>query len=56
MKGFHISGSGAIQGHHGPLVLITLGIKQFENAFGKGENISNQETSMTFAYNLEALL
>ena len=24
MNGFHISASGAIQGHHGPLVLVTF--------------------------------
>ena len=30
MNGFHVSASGAIQGHHGPLV--------FKNIAGKGEN------------------
>ena len=26
MNGFHVSASGAIQGHHGPLVTVTLKI------------------------------
>ena len=26
MKGFHVSASGAIQGHHGPLVVVWLWI------------------------------
>ena len=26
MNGFHISASGAIQGHHGPLVLVTFAL------------------------------
>ena len=33
MNGFYVSASGAIQGHHGPLV---------ENPVGKGENAGNQ--------------
>ena len=27
MNGFHVSASGAIQGHHGPLVLSLTGLK-----------------------------
>ena len=29
MNGFHVSGSGAIQGHHGPLVLSFIGLETF---------------------------
>ena len=36
MNGFHVSASGAIQGHHGPLV-ICLPYKSFENTEEKGE-------------------
>ena len=33
MKGFHKSASGAIQGHHGPLVyIISLFVAEFEEA------------------------
>ena len=39
MKGFHISASGAIQGHHGPLVFI---YDRVENIVGKGENAGFQ--------------
>ena len=38
MKGFHVSASGAIQGHHGPLVLFG----SVENISGKGENAGYQ--------------
>ena len=34
MNGFHISASGAIQGHHGPLVLI-LGIGKTQDCVKK---------------------
>ena len=34
MNGFHVSASGAIQGHHGPLVLF----ERVENILGKAEN------------------
>ena len=27
MKGFHVSASGAIQGHHGPLVELPVSVK-----------------------------
>ena len=38
MNGFHVSASGAIQGHHGPLVFyMCLLYKSFENTKGKGE-------------------
>ena len=36
MTGFHISASGMIQGHHGPLVMW-LQYKSFEKTDGKGE-------------------
>ena len=36
MNGFHVSASGAIQGHHGPLVTF-LKYRFFENTVGKGE-------------------
>ena len=42
MKGFHVSASGAIQGHHGPLVMC-LQYKSFENTVGKGESASNEQ-------------
>ena len=32
MKGFHVSASGAIQGHHGPLVSICQHITQFRGS------------------------
>ena len=31
MNGFHVSASGAIQGHHGPLVFMCLQYKSLEN-------------------------
>ena len=34
MNGFHVSASGAIQGHHGPLVMC-LQLKYFDNILGK---------------------
>ena len=37
MNGFHVSASGAIQGHHGPLVLIRTGLN-FSHAI-KGQTI-----------------
>ena len=33
MKGFHVSASGAIQGHHGPLVVL----ERIENITEKGK-------------------
>ena len=36
MNGFHISASGAIQGHHGPLVTC-LQYKSFENTMEQGK-------------------
>ena len=48
MNGFHVSASGAIQGHHGPLVIshiITFYDPKeegLENIMGKGENAGNQ--------------
>ena len=42
MNGFHVSASGAIQGHHGPLVFICLWYKSLENTVGKGENAGHQ--------------
>ena len=38
MNGFHVSASGAIQGHHGPLVLKDLSCRQAKSKslFGKG--------------------
>ena len=38
MKGFHVSASGAIQGHHGPLVDENIAQKTCKNQglFGKG--------------------
>ena len=41
MNGFHVSASGAIQGHHGPLVMC-LQYKSFENTVGKGEIARNE--------------
>ena len=38
INGFHVSASGAIQGHHGPLVLGG----RVENIVEKGENAGNQ--------------
>ena len=38
MNEFHVSASGAIQGHHGPLVVLG----RVENIFGKGENAGYQ--------------
>ena len=37
-NGFHVSASGAIQGHHGPLVLKDLSCRQVKSKslFGKG--------------------
>ena len=40
MNGFHVSASGAIQGHHGPLVLFLAGqesfsIFQIKDVFGR---------------------
>ena len=32
MNGFHVSASGAIQGHHGPLVLSSLPCAHLSNA------------------------
>ena len=32
MNGFHLSASGAIQGHHGPLVMELIGPELFEFA------------------------
>ena len=34
MKGFHVSASGVIQGHHGPLVLISMALE----TYGKEKN------------------
>ena len=31
MNGFHVSASGAIQGHHGPLVIFTQNMKIIRN-------------------------
>ena len=50
MNGFHVSASGAIQGHHGPLVnplshsddLMHWRKMPFENIIGKEENTGNQ--------------
>ena len=39
MNGFHVSASGVIQGHHGPLVSIC---HRIENIVGKGENAGYQ--------------
>ena len=38
MNGFHVSASGALQGHHGPLVFLG----RVEIILGKGENVGNQ--------------
>ena len=35
MKGFHVSASGAIQGHHGPLVLSSRGFICYFEAWPK---------------------
>ena len=43
MNGFHVSASGAIQGHHGPLVFMCLQYKFFENTEGKGEIARNEQ-------------
>ena len=42
MNGFHVSASGAIQGHHGPLVTC-LQYKSFVNTAGKGEIARNEQ-------------
>ena len=34
MKGFHLSASGAIQGHHGPLVLLPVSVKALAGGGG----------------------
>ena len=39
MNGFHVSASGAIQGHHGPLVSLV----RVENILGKQENAVYQQ-------------
>ena len=37
MNGFHVSASGAIQGHHGPLVKrLVLQTRENQGLFGKG--------------------
>ena len=43
MNGFHVSASGAIQGHHGPLVFTCLQYQSFENTVGKGEMSRNEQ-------------
>ena len=43
MNGFHVSASGEIQGHHGPLVLMYRQYKSFENTVGKGEITHNEQ-------------
>ena len=43
MNGFHVSASGAIQGHHCPLVFTSLQFKSFENPVGKGEIAHNKQ-------------
>ena len=47
MNGFHVSASGAIQGHHGPLVMC-LQKETFENTMGKGE-IAHTEQFLLFS-------
>ena len=42
MNGFQVSASGAIQGHHGPLVYSLL-YKSFGNTVGKGEIARNEQ-------------
>ena len=42
MNGFHVSASGVIQGHHGPLVYVSA-YNSFENTVGKGENAHNKQ-------------
>ena len=42
MNGFHVSASGVIQGHHGPLVTC-LQYKSFEITVGKGEIASHEQ-------------
>ena len=44
MNGFHVSASGVIQGHHGPLVFI---YDRVENIVGKGENAGFQKFSFS---------
>ena len=42
MNGFHVSASGAIEGHHGPLVFSPQGqgiVREFCEPSGKFENI-----------------
>ena len=53
MNGFHVSASGAIQGHHGPLV-ICLQYIPFEKFVGKGE-IAHNENFLPFLSNLRLL-
>ena len=43
MNGFHVSASGAIQGHHGPLVFKCLQYKAFDNTMGKGKIALNKQ-------------
>ena len=43
MNGFHVSASGAIQGHHGPLVFVCLQYKPLENTVGKREIAHNEQ-------------
>ena len=43
MKGFHVSASGAIQGHHGPLVFTYLQYKSLENTVEKGEIVRYEQ-------------
>ena len=43
MNGFHVSASGAIQGHHGPLVFTCQQYKAFENTVEKEEIARNEQ-------------
>ena len=49
MNGFHVSASGAIQGHHGPLVNNSEENGLYESILGKGENSGNQHFSTMFS-------
>ena len=56
MNGFHVSASGAIQGHHGPLVLtcqtlLKRGSQLFESVKGKiseNQHFSNAPSFLPF--------
>ena len=47
MNGFHVSASGAIQGHHGPLVLVAI-MLSFANALNLYQSIFRKELKAAY--------